>query len=228
MLIVCFAVGLVSCQSKVKKSDIKTAQDSISYAIGFATGQNMRKNTIDIKPDIFSAAVKDGLKSDTSKLFTQAEIEKILTDFQQQMMAKMDEKNKAEGEKYKREGDAFLTENGKKEGVITLPSGLQYKVLTSGTGKTPTAADKVTTHYRGTLINGTEFDNSYKRGEPATFPVTGVIKGWTEALQLMKEGDKWQLFIPGELAYGQRGAGQNIPPNATLIFEVELIKVEKQ
>lgn len=226
LLIVVFAIGLVSCQSKVKKSDLKTTKDKVSYAIGFMTGQNMKKNEIELNADIFSAAVKEALKADSSAVLSQAEIEKILNDFQQEMMGKMDAKMKVEGEKYKKEGDEFLAANGKKDGVVTLPSGLQYKVITEGTGKQPKETSKVTTHYRGTLINGTEFDNSYKRGEPATFPVNGVIKGWTEALQLMKEGGKWQLFIPGNLAYGERGAGQNIPPNSTLIFEVELIKVE--
>jgi FKBP-type peptidyl-prolyl cis-trans isomerase FklB len=131
----------------------------------------------------------------------------------------LSEKNKAEGEK-------FLAENAKKEGVKVLPSGLQYKEITPGTGKSPKTADTVTTHYKGTLTDGTEFDSSYKRGEPATFPVSGVIPGWTEALQLMKEGAKWQLFVPPNLAYGEKGAGQVIGPNATLIFEVELLTVK--
>ena len=135
-------------------------------------------------------------------------------------MAKISEKNKKEGE-------TFLAENKKKEGVKTLPSGLQYKVITEGTGKMPKETDTVTTHYRGTLIDGTEFDSSHKRGQPATFAVKGVIKGWTEALQLMKEGSKWQLFIPSELAYGERGAGQTIGPYATLIFDIELISIQE-
>jgi len=134
-------------------------------------------------------------------------------------MQKLSEKNKADGEK-------FLAENAKKAGVKVLPSGLQYKVITTGTGKSPKATDTVTTQYKGTLIDGTEFDSSYKRGEPATFPVSGVIPGWTEALQLMKEGAKWQLFLPPNLAYGERGAGRDIGPNSTLIFEVELISVK--
>ena len=134
-------------------------------------------------------------------------------------MQKLSEKNKADGEK-------FLVENARKEGVTTLPSGLQYKEIKAGKGKSPKATDTVTTHYKGTLIDGMEFDSSYKRGEPATFPVSGVIPGWTEALQLMKEGAKWQLFLPSNLAYGERGAGRDIGPNATLIFEVELISVK--
>jgi FKBP-type peptidyl-prolyl cis-trans isomerase FklB len=138
---------------------------------------------------------------------------------QAETMQKLSEKNKADGEK-------FLVENGKKEGVKTLPSGLQYKEIAPGTGKSPKTTDTVTTHYKGTLIDGTEFDSSYKRGEPVSFPVSGVIAGWTEALQLMKEGAKWQLFVPPNLAYGERGAGREIGPNATLIFEVELISIQ--
>jgi FKBP-type peptidyl-prolyl cis-trans isomerase FklB len=145
--------------------------------------------------------------------------------FQKEMMAKQAEvakKNKAEGE-------AFLAENKKKEGVKTLPSGLQYKVIKAGTGKKPKSTDTVTAHYRGTLINGTEFDSSYKRGQPATFPVSGgMIPGWTEALQLMEEGAKWQLFIPSNLAYGEKGAGRDIGPNATLIFEIELVSIQEK
>jgi FKBP-type peptidyl-prolyl cis-trans isomerase len=134
--------------------------------------------------------------------------------------------NKEVGDKNMKEGEAFLAENKKKEGVVTLPSGLQYKVITAGTGKKPKATDTVTTQYRGTLIDGTEFDSSYKRGQPTTFPVAGVITGWTEALQLMPVGSKWQLFIPSNLAYGPRGAGHLIGPNATLVFEVELLSIE--
>ena len=135
---------------------------------------------------------------------------------------------KQQGEKNKKEGEIFLETNKKKEGVQTLPSGLQYKVLKAGAGKKPTATDTVTVHYRGTLIDGKEFDSSYRRGKPATFPVNGVIPGWTEALQLMEEGAKWELFIPSNLAYGERSAGGDIGPNATLIFEVELISIEQK
>jgi FKBP-type peptidyl-prolyl cis-trans isomerase FklB len=142
-----------------------------------------------------------------------------MTAKQAETMKKLSEKNKADGEK-------FLAENAKKEGVKTLPSGLQYKEIAPGTGKSPKATDTVTTHYKGTLIDGTEFDSSHKRGQPATFQVSGVIPGWTEALQSMKEGAKWQLFVPSNLAYGERGAGREIGPNAALIFEVELISVK--
>jgi FKBP-type peptidyl-prolyl cis-trans isomerase FklB len=130
------------------------------------------------------------------------------------------------GETNKKQGDAFLAANKGKEGVVTLPSGLQYKILSAGTGPKPATSDSVVCNYRGTLIDGTEFDSSYKRGQPATFPVGGVIKGWTEALQLMPVGSKWQLFVPSELAYGERGTGADIGPNAVLIFEVELLSIQ--
>ena len=148
------------------------------------------------------------------------------TELQKELMEKQAERNKQLAEKNKTEGEAFLAQNSKKEGVKTLPSGLQYKVIKEGTGKTPKADDTVVTNYRGTSIDGTEFDSSYKRGQPATFPVKGVIAGWTEALQLMKEGSKWELFIPSNLAYGERGAGNFIGPNAALVFEIELITVK--
>jgi FKBP-type peptidyl-prolyl cis-trans isomerase FklB len=147
--------------------------------------------------------------------------------FKEEMTKKQEEAMKKAAEKNKKDGAAFLAENKKKEGVVTLPSGLQYKIITQGTGNTPKATDTVTVNYRGSLVDGTEFDSSYKRGQPATFPVNGVIKGWTEALQLMKEGAKWQLFIPSDLAYGEKGAGNVIGPNATLIFDVELISAKE-
>jgi FKBP-type peptidyl-prolyl cis-trans isomerase FklB len=145
---------------------------------------------------------------------------------QEETRKKQAEKAQQMGAANKTEGETFLAANKNKEGVITLPSGLQYKILQAGTGPKPAATDSVVCNYRGTLINGTEFDSSYKRGQPATFPVNGVIKGWTEALQLMPVGSKWQLFVPAQLAYGDRGAGADIGPNATLIFEVELLSIQ--
>ena len=159
---------------------------------------------------------------------TDEEIHDVLTTFKKEFVAKQQELAKQQGEKNKKEGEIFLEANKKKEGVQTLPSGLQYKVLKAGSGKKPAATDTVTVHYRGTLIDGKEFDSSYERGKPATFPVNGVIPGWTEALPLMEEGAKWMLFIPPTLAYGERGAGREIGPNATLIFEVELISIEQK
>lgn len=205
---------------------LKDKKDKVSYAIGLDVGNAMKKQSIDINTDIFVKGLKDALSGE-KKLMTDDEIRETMTAFSHEMAEKQKEKMQKVGEKNKEEGDAFLADNKKKEGVKTLPSGLQYKVIEEGKGKAPKAGDTVTVNYRGTLIDGTEFDSSYKRGQPATFPVSGVIKGWTEALQLMKEGAKWQLFIPSDLAYGDKGAGGMIGPNAVLIFDVELISVKE-
>ena len=203
---------------------LKNQKDKISYIIGMDIGTNLKKQSIDIDSNILAKGVKDALAG-TKPLLTEQEIQETMVAFQKEMVAKQAEI----GKKNKAEGEAFLAENKKKEGVKTLPSGLQYKVIKAGTGKKPKSTDTVTAHYRGTLINGTEFDSSYKRGQPATFPVSGnMIPGWTEALQLMEEGAKWQLFIPSNLAYGERGMGGVIGPNATLIFEIELISIQEK
>ena len=207
-------------------TQLKDKKDKVSYAIGLDVGNAMKKQSIDINTDIFMKGLKDALAGG-KKLMSDEEIRETMTAFSREMADKQKENVKKLAEKNKQEGDAFLAENKKKEGVKTLESGLQYKIITEGAGKTPKAGDTVTVNYRGTLIDGTEFDSSYKRGQPATFPVSGVIKGWTEALQLMKEGAKWQLFIPANLAYGDKGAGGTIGPNAVLIFEVELISVKE-
>lgn len=204
---------------------LKTEKEKLSYSIGMEIGSNLKRQAIDVEVDLLLKGLRDGF-SGGKTLLSPEEVRKVLTTFQKEMMAKQKEEAKVLGEKNKKEGEAFLAENKKKPGVVTLPSGLQYKVIKAGTGKKPKATDTVKTHYRGTLLDGTEFDSSYRRGEPATFPVKGVIPGWTEALQLMEEGAKWQLFIPPHLAYGERGAGPVIGPNATLIFEVELISVQ--
>jgi FKBP-type peptidyl-prolyl cis-trans isomerase FklB len=193
--------------------------------MGADIGKRLQSQSIDVDPDAFAQGMKDAF-SGGKMLLTEQEIKEAITALQKELTEKQAERAKQLGEKNMKAGEAFLAENKKKEGVITLPSGLQYKVIKEGAGKTPKADDTVVTHYRGTLIDGTEFDSSYKRGEPATFPVKGVIPGWTEALQLMKEGSKWELFIPASLAYGDHGAGNAIGPNATLIFEIELISVK--
>jgi FKBP-type peptidyl-prolyl cis-trans isomerase FklB len=180
---------------------------------------------VDTDPDLIARGIKD-ISAGGKPLLTEQQAQSVMNTFQQQLMAKRDSVNKVMGEKNKKDGGTFLAENKKKEGVVTLPSGLQYKVLKKGSGKKPKAEQTVSVQYRGMLTDGTEFDSSYKRGEPATFPVNGVIKGWTEALQLMPVGSKWQLFVPSDLAYGEKGAGQVIPPNATLIFEVELLSIK--
>ena len=206
---------------------LKDQKEKISYIIGMDIGTNFKRQSIDIDPDILGRGIKDGL-SGAKPLLPEQEAKEVLAAFEKVMKGKQEESRKAIGEKNKKEGEVFLAENKAKEGVKTAPSGLQYKVIKPGTGKKPQAADTVTVNYRGTLVDGTEFDSSYRRGKPATFPVSGVIPGWTEALQSMEEGAKWQIIIPSKLAYGEQGAGQMIGPNATLIFEVELISIQEK
>ncbi len=223
-------LGLLFLSSQVlgdEKGALKNQKDRLSYVIGMDIGTNLKNQSVEINPDLLLKGLKDGL-SGNKPLMSDQEIKETIAEFQKEMQAKQEEMAKKMGEKNKKEGEAFLAENRKKEGVVTLASGLQYKVLKKGSGKKPKLTDTVTTHYKGTLIDGTEFDSSYRRGQPATFPVNGVITGWTEALQLMEEGAKWQLFIPPQLAYGERGAGPRIGPNATLIFEVELISIQEK
>jgi FKBP-type peptidyl-prolyl cis-trans isomerase FklB len=227
VILAVFLISTVACQSKVEKKDLKTFKDSVSYAIGYDIGSNFRNQEIDVELDMVKKGIERGL-TDTSAaaaIFTKEELQQIFGVLQQKMMEKQQSKMDGVAKKNKDVEDKFLAENSKKPGVVTLPSGLQYKVIKAGNGASPKATDKVTVHYRGTLINGQEFDSSIGRGEPVTFPVNGVIPGWTEALQLMKVGDKWELYIPSALAYGNRGAGQMIEPGATLIFEVELLGI---
>jgi FKBP-type peptidyl-prolyl cis-trans isomerase FklB len=204
---------------------LKTQKDKLSYALGMNLGTNLHKETVEVDPAIVLRGLKDALASGKT-LLTEDEARAVLTQLQTEVRGKQQEKMKVTGEMNKKGGVEFLAANKSKEGVVMLPSGLQYKILTEGTGPKPTASDTVVCNYRGTLISGTEFDSSYKRGQPASFPVNGVIKGWTEALQLMPVGSKWQLFVPSELGYGDRGAGADIAPGATLIFEVELLSIQ--
>jgi FKBP-type peptidyl-prolyl cis-trans isomerase len=196
-----------------------------SYAIGLNIGKSMRQQSVDVDPNVLVQGLKDGLGGGKA-LMTDDEVRATMMQLQTEVRAKMEEKRKEQGEASKKEGEAFLAANKTKQGVVTLPSGLQYKILTAGTGPKPTASDTVSCNYRGTLVNGTEFDASSKHGGPQTFPVTGVIKGWTEAIQLMPTGSKWQLVIPPDLAYGDQGAGADIPPGSTLVFEVELVSIQ--
>lgn len=220
---VLFLASLVSAE---EKGTLKSQKEKFSYSMGVDTGQKLQNFPIEVDVDLFINGIKD-VFSKSKILMTEKELQETLMDLQKEIKAKLEVRMKELGEKNKKEGDLFLAENKKKEGVVTLPSGLQYKVVKEGTGEKPTDADTVTVHYRGTLIDGTEFDSSYGRGNPATFPVKGVIPGWTEALKLIKEGAKWQVFIPSNLAYGERGSGPRIGPNAALIFEVELIAIQK-
>lgn len=207
-----------------KKVELKETKDRVSYSIGLSLGENFKRDGIDVNVELLSQAIRDVMKGSTP-LMNQKEVQETLVAFKQEMVAKQEAKTKELGAKNLKDGEAFLAANAKKDGVVTLPSGLQYKVLEKGNGKKPVKTDKVTVDYKGTLIDGTVFDSSYDRGQPATFGVGDVIAGWTEALQLMPEGAKWQLFIPSKLAYGERGAGQAIGPNTALIFEVVLKKI---
>ena len=219
LLLSLFVVGAVSADDK-----FKSQQEKIGYAIGMNIATNMMQQKVDVDADQLAAGLMAVLKGEET-VITQEEMGQILTAYQQEMQMKQMAEAAAVAAKNEKLAQEYLEKNGKQEGVVTLESGLQYKVIKTGAGASPAAESKVEVHYSGTLLDGTEFDSSYKRGEPASFPVNGVIPGWTEALQLMQEGDKWQLVIPSELAYAERGAPPMIPPNATLVFEVELLKV---
>lgn len=221
VVVVAVLTGM-SCLGAEEKLDLKDQKARVSYCIGLNIASNLKQQSLDLNPASLAAGVRDGLPGG-KPLLTENEIQETLTAFKRDMM----NQQMAKAEKNKKDGETFLAENKKKPGVKTLSSGLQYKVVKDGKGKKPKATDTVTTHYRGTLIDGTEFDSSYKNNEPATFPVNGVIPGWTEALQLMDVGSKWQLFIPYQLAYGESGNGP-IPPSSTLIFDIELIGIEAE
>jgi FKBP-type peptidyl-prolyl cis-trans isomerase len=238
LVLVFFVAGLVFPAVAGEKKILKSENEKLSYSMGINAARSMKRfmqmQSIELDVKLVQTGFEDGLK-DGETLLKDQEIQEILTAFQkemhtkqQKMMAQQQEQMKTLGEKNKKEGEKFLSENKNQKGVKTLPSGLQYKIIKEGTGASPKDTDKVTVHYQGTLIDGTEFDSSYKRGTPVTFPVNGVIKGWTEALKLMKTGSKWKLFIPSGLAYGEGGTpGGPIGPNAVLLFEVELISIQK-
>ncbi|MFC1605064.1 FKBP-type peptidyl-prolyl cis-trans isomerase [Planctomycetota bacterium] len=242
LVLVCLTVMLVNAAEEDTKKDVnepqivvqataekveilKTETEKVSYIIGTQIAGNFKSQNIEVNLDSLLMGLKDALEG-KKLVLSQDVMKQVYSSWQQKMRAKQAAKQAKEAAENIAAGTAFLEANKAKEGVKVLPSGLQYKVITEGTGNTPTADDKVKTHYRGTLINGTEFDSSYKRNQPAEFPVKGVIKGWTEALQLMKEGGKWELYIPANLAYGERGR-PSIPANSTLIFEIELLEIVK-
>ena len=199
-------------------ANLVTQLDSVSYSLGVNIGENIKKQFEDINLDNFEAGIKDILEKDVEAKISDNQAQAIIQSY-------FTKKQQQQSESVIEESINFLRENGKREGVTTLASGLQYEVINNGTGPKPTIDDNVTTHYHGTLIDGTVFDSSVDRGEPASFPVGGVIKGWTEALQLMSVGSKWKLYVHYDLAYGERGAGPQIGPYSTLIFDVELISI---
>jgi FKBP-type peptidyl-prolyl cis-trans isomerase len=204
---------------------LKTQKDKVSYGIGIDIARNFKKLAIDFDVNILVKGLKDELSGEKLQM-TEDDLRATMNTYMGELKQKQMQAMIVAAERNKKEGDVFLLQNKTKEGIVALPSGLQYKILKAGTGKKPTDGDSVECHYKGTLINGTEFDSSYRRGRPATFNITGVIPGWTEALKLMPLGSKWQIFIPPQLAYGERGAGRDIGPNATLIFEIELLSIK--
>ena len=205
---------------------LTTEKDKLSYAMGMDLGAQLKTRSVEIDPAVFGRGLADALAGGKT-LLTEEEAKAVITELQKAMMVKQAEAARLAGEKNKADGEAFLAANKAKEGVVTLPSGLQYKVLKAGDGRKPTEADTVECQYRGSLVDGTEFDSSYRRGQPVTLKVKGgVIPGWAEALLLMPVGSKWQFFVPPQLAYGERGAGRDVGPNATLLFEVELLAIK--
>ncbi len=216
--------GVAHAQSK---PSLKTEQEKVSYSIGLDIGTNFKRQSVELDSKALAAGITDGL-SGAKPALAEDEVRKVLADFQQKMRARAAAIAQQAADDNKKKGEAFLAENKKQKGVVTLPSGLQYKVLKEAKGAKPKSTDTVSVHYRGTLIDGAEFDSSIKRGQPAEFAVNQVIKGWTEALQLMPVGSKWQLFIPSDLAYGPQGAGNMIGPNSTLVFDVELLDIKKK
>ena len=214
-----------ACQGGAS-ADLESFEGRSSYAVGVDIGNNLARTGVELELAAVVRGLSDVLEG-REPLLTNEEIGEVLQELSTRMQTAQRQQFEEATTRNVAEGEAYLAENGQREGVVTTASGLQYEVLTQGTGTRPSATDQVSVNYRGTLVDGTEFDSSYERGEPATFPINQVIDGWTEALQLMKPGAKWQLFIPSALAYGERGAGQDIGPNATLLFDVELISVEK-
>jgi FKBP-type peptidyl-prolyl cis-trans isomerase FklB len=218
------SVLLIGICTAGEKTELKTENDRVNYSVGHQIGGDFKRQEVELNPQALVQGIEDALEG-TELLMTTDEMRTTLVDLKKRIMAAQREKATQVTTQNLTAAEVFLAENATEEDVKTLPSGLQYKVMNEGSGTTPGAADKVTVHYRGTLTDGTEFDSSYSRNKPASFGVNRVIPGWTEALQLMQEGDKWQLFIPPKLGYAERGAGSKIPPNSALIFEVELLSI---
>lgn len=222
ILVVAFLSGV--CRAGETQA-LKDGKEKISYSLGYQIGGDFKRQGIELDTDLVVKGIRDATVGTEPRISPQ-EMRKTMVDLKQKVEADQRKQWKEKAAKSRAEGEAFLAANGKKKGVVTLPSGLQYKVLTAGKGKSPNPTDNVTVHYRGTFVDGTEFADSHTRSAPVTLQVDHVIPGWKEALQRMKEGSKWRLFVPSKLAYGEQGAGAEIPPDTTLIFEVELISVQ--
>lgn len=205
---------------------LESETDRINYSVGYQIGGDFKRQDVELNADALMRGIHDALAA-AKPLMGREEVSRTLFDLKRRIVKQQREEAAKTAQMNLEQGKAFLAENAKKDGVSVRPSGLQFRVLQEGAGKTPGAMDTVTVHYRGTMIDGTEFDSSYARNQPATFAVGGVIPGWTEALQLMREGAKWELYVPPELAYGERGMGSRIPPNSTLVFEVELVSLNQ-
>jgi len=221
LTLLCLLAIAAVCAAATEEATLKTPKEKLSYTVGVAMGTNLKGQNMDVDPELVSKGMKDAMAG-AKLMLTEDEMKQVEIAYRTEQMAKQ----KADAEKNKKEGETFLAENLKKEGVKATASGLQYKVVKEGAGPKPKTTDTVTVNYRGTFIDGKEFDSSYSRNEPATFPLGGVIKGWTEGVQLMSVGSKYTFYIPSSLAYGEQGAGGIIPPNQTLIFEVELLSIK--
>jgi FKBP-type peptidyl-prolyl cis-trans isomerase FklB len=227
IIIAAFIIGLAGCKGTPGvKSSLNNDKDKTSYALGLNLGKRLKTDSVEVNPELIFQGLRDALVDSSKKLLSDSEVKQVLATLDQGIAMKRMVAGSAVSEKNKKEGGDFLEQNKKRSGVTTLPSGLQYEVITEGKGKMPKADQTVQTNYRGMLIDGTEFDSSTKHGGPATFRVNQVIAGWTEALQRMRVGSKWKLYIPPQLAYGDRGAGGVIGPNATLVFEIELLSIK--
>jgi len=225
LLLTFVMIGLAPLASAQEPAPLTTEKDRLSYAMGMDLGHQLKTRSVEIDPTVFAGGLRDALAGGKT-LLTEDEAKAVISELQKVMAVKQAAAAKLAGDRNKAEGEAFLASNKAKDGVVTLPSGLQYEVVTAGSGKAPTLEDTVVCQYRLSLVGGAEVDSSYKRGQPMTIPVKGAIKGWTEALQLMPVGSTWRVVVPSTLAYGERGGGTGIGPNATLIFEIELLAIK--
>ena len=225
IVLLMIAISCTSSEKVVETPQLTDYMDTVSYSVGVDIGKSFRLQEMDINPDVMARGLSDAF-SDKETALTDEEIQSTLINFRQEFQQKQREIAQRKAQETAVAEESYLAESASKEGVVSLPSGLQYKVITPGDGPSPLTTDKVKVHYKGSLADGTIFDSSYDRGQPTSFTVSGVIKGWTEALLLMQVGSKWELTIPSKLGYGTRGSGGKIPPNSTLLFEVELLGIE--